>query len=147
MQRTATHCNTMQRQHIDLVRRWLRRKIQLEVQEKASFSSRGLREVLGFTFFQHAATYRNTLQHTATHCNTLSVGLCLFVRPLAFAVSLQHIAHSTLHNTLQHTATLCNTLQHTTIHYNTLQYAVTHCLKYFFFSRGLRKVMWGGFDY
>jgi len=37
-------------------------------------------------------THSNTLQHTATHCNTLQ------------------------HNTLQHTATHCNTLQHTATH-------------------------------
>jgi len=78
-----------------------------------------------FNTLQRTATH--TLQHTATQCNTLSVGLCLFVRPLAFAVSLQHIAHSTLHNTLQHTATLCNTLQHTATLCNTLQHTTTHC--------------------
>jgi len=44
----------------------------------------------------------NTLQHAATHCNTL-----------------QH-THS---NTLQHAATHCNTLQHT--HSNTLQHTAT----------------------
>ena len=145
MQRTATHCNTLQQQHNDLVRRWLPRKIQLEVHENAFFSWRGLREVLGFTFFQHNATYCNTLQHTATHCNTLPAGLCLFVRPLSFTVSLQHI--TTHCNTPQRTATHCNTLQHSATHYNTLQHAVAHCLKYFPFSHGLRKVIWGGFDY
>ena len=44
-----------------------------------------------------------SLQHTATHCNTL-----------------QHTAI-----TLQHTATHCNTLQHTATHCNTLQLTAT----------------------
>ena len=49
-------------------------------------------------------TCEYTLQHTATHCNTLqhrvySVWVCSLV--------------STHCNTLQHTATHCNTLQHT----------------------------------
>jgi len=43
-----------------------------------------------------------TLQHTATHCNTL-----------------QHA--------LQHTATHCSTLPHTATHCNTLQHTATHC--------------------
>ena len=57
---------------------------------------------------QHIATHCNTLHHTATHCNTL-----------------QHTA--THCNTLQHTATHCNTLQHTARHCNTLQHTATHC--------------------
>jgi len=45
----------------------------------------------------------NTLQHTATHCNTQ----CL----VCFRISLRktHL----MSQTLQHTATYCNTLQHT----------------------------------
>jgi len=43
-------------------------------------------EYRGIESLQHTATYCNTLQHTATHCNTL-----------------------------QHTATHCNTLQHNVI--------------------------------
>jgi len=55
-------------------------------------------------------TCEYTLQHTATHCNTLqhrvySVWVCSLV--------------STHCNTLQHTATHCNTLQHTATHCNT----------------------------
>jgi len=44
-----------------------------------------------------------TLQHTATHCNTLQ--------------------HTDVHDvcTLQRTATHCNALQHTAMHYNALQ--------------------------
>jgi len=56
----------------------------------------------------------NTLQHTATHCNTL---------------------RSRRRQTVQHTATHCNTLQHTATHSahggdrqcNTLQHTATHC--------------------
>jgi len=46
---------------------------------------------------QHTATYCNTPQHTATHCSTL-----------------------------QHTAAHCITLQHTATHYSTLQHTATH---------------------
>ena len=57
---------------------------------------------------------RNTLRHTATHCNTL-----------------QHTVH--IHSTdaqfraSEHTATHCSTLQHTATHCNTLQHTATHC--------------------
>jgi len=74
----------------------------------------------------------NTLQHTATHCNTQVV--VEVVHPNA---QLQQTA---VHcNTLQHTATHCNTqvvvevvrpnaqLQHIVIHFNTLQCTATHC--------------------
>jgi len=53
--------------------------------------------------------------HTATHCNTRQ-------HP---CITLQHTA--THCNTLQHTATHCNTLQHTATHCNTRQHAATHC--------------------
>jgi len=63
-------------------------------------------EVPSVCFCLHATAAlwmrRNTLQHTATHYDTL-----------------QHIC-----NTLQHTATHCNTLQHTAAH---LQHTTTHC--------------------
>ena len=95
LQRTATHCNTLQH----------KKKI-------AEIANR---------------THCNTLQHTATHCNTL-----------------QHTATQKMNsrncklNTLQHTATHCNTLQHKkklqklqiehiATHCNTLQYTATHC--------------------
>ena len=57
---------------------------------------------------QHTATHCNTLQHTATHCSIL-----------------QHTA--THCSTLQHTAAHCNTLQHTAAHCNTLQHTAAHC--------------------
>ena len=86
-----------------------------------------------FHTLQHTATHCNTLQHATalregnqslfTHCNTLQ-------HPAAHCNTLQHTA--TPCNTLQHcakeirafshTATHCNTLQHITTHYNTLQH-------------------------
>jgi len=57
---------------------------------------------------QHTATHCDTLQHIAPHCNTS-----------------QHTA--THCNTSQHTATHCNTLQYTAAHRNTLQHTAKHC--------------------
>ena len=53
------------------------------------------------------------LQHSATHCNTVT--------------TLHRL--KTMHKSLQHTATHCNTLQHTATHCNTLlqHTAATHC--------------------
>jgi len=75
---------------------------------------------------QHTATHCNTLQHTTTHCNTLQHTLQQ-LRNSAVPITQQHTA--THYNTLQHTATHCNTLQctatriavHTVTHCNTLQ--------------------------
>ena len=72
-----------------------------------------------FAFFLYeldAGTHWNTLQYTARHCNTL----------LSFYKNrtLQHVA--THCNTLQHTATHCITLQHTATHCNTLQHTAAH---------------------
>jgi len=80
----------------------------------------------------------NTLQHTATHCNTLQhadVPYTMGIKQqkqmgdqaLPLFNTLQHTA--TYYNTLQHTATHCNTLQHTATHCNTLQHAdVSHTM-------------------
>ena len=71
----------------------------------------------------HRSRRRQTLQHTATHCNTLQ------------HTPLTEETDSATHcNTLQHTATHCNTLrsrrrqtvQHTATHRNTLQHTATH---------------------
>ena len=82
----------------------------------------------------------NTLQHTATHCNTFE-NVCSTLQHTA-TTSLQHTA--THCNTLQHTTTrqrmsaahcnmlqqhFCNTLQHTATHCNTLQH-VRECLQH-----------------
>ena len=63
---------------------------------------------------------------TATHCNTLQhTAPCLPANHIQSTDSLQHTA--THCNTLQHTATHCNTLQHSATHCNTLQHSATHC--------------------
>ena len=61
----------------------------------------------------------NTLQHTATYCNTRQHAAMYRKRRLCV-----YYAHC---NTLQHTATYCNTLQHTATHCNILQHTATHC--------------------
>jgi len=67
---------------------------------------------------QHTATHGNTLQHTAIHCNTRH-----FYRH--FEVTLQH---TTTHcNTLQHPATPCNTLQHPATHVTFIDTLRLHC--------------------
>jgi len=87
-----------------------------------------------------AARY-STLQHTATHCNTLPYTATLTHSHSAASHcdTLQHTA--THYNTLQHshtctlphrTVTHYNTLQHSThshfaTHRNTLQHTATHC--------------------
>jgi len=56
------------------------------------------------------ATLYNTLQHTATHCNTLK------------EIANQHSTMDCLELPLsKHSATHCNKLQHTATHCNTLQ--------------------------
>jgi len=66
---------------------------------------------------QHTTTHCNKLhQHTTTHCNTRSSKITAEGRSHASLPTLQHTA--THCNTLQHTATHCNTLQHTATHCN-----------------------------
>ena len=70
-------------------------------------------EISWNTSMQHTATHCNTLQHTATHSKCLETRLwssCLWSQ-------YRHIANIATHcNTLQHTATHCNTPQHTATH-------------------------------
>jgi len=73
----------------------------------------------------------NTLQHTATHCNT---HVPLVVSILSASIQFKNSATSFMFvtsNTLQHTATHCNTLQHTrtvgSVESNTLQHTATSC--------------------
>ena len=137
MQRTATHCNTLQHT-----------KIQKQ-SESARFSS-----VILYCTIQNTATHCNTLQHTATHKYSKAGRVC----SLLFS---HFVLYNTKHcNKLQHTAKhkycntqkfksraslllrssvrcvavcyrCCNTLQHTTAHQhtatncNTLQYKMT----------------------
>jgi len=73
---------------------------------------------------------KETLQHTATHCNTLQQN-CHTLQPSATGV-LQVVGrvgglfNKELHDTLHHIASYCNTLQHTATHCNTLQHTATH---------------------
>ena len=101
---------------------------------------------------QRSATFCNTLQHTATHCNILHMHWTesVWYNMLYTATHCNTLQHTATHcNTLQltathcntlythwsefvcynaqSTATHCNTLQHTKTHYNTLQHTATHC--------------------
>jgi len=66
---------------------------------------------------------RNTLQHIATHCNTL------LHEQSAYVVTTHGMYPQLMCscNTLQHTATDCNTLQQTATHCNTLQQSYNSC--------------------
>jgi hypothetical protein len=79
---------------------------------------------------QHTATHCNTLQHiinTATHCDTLQHTAarckCLFSCETAIPYNILHC------NTLQHTATHCNTLQLSYFRHNRqpIRHNVSHC--------------------
>ena len=84
--------------------------------------------------YGHIYSHCNTLQHTATHCNTSADALC----QLAVAYVYEHMySHC---NTLQHAATHCNTsahvlcqlavacvYEHIYSHCNTLQHTATRC--------------------
>ena len=92
---------------------------------------------------QHAATRRNTLQHTATHCTNFfcrDVSLmCDMSHPFVNDIYLCGATHScdphciTPHDTathcstLQHTATHCNTPHHTATYCNTLHHPAPYC--------------------
>ena len=98
------------------------------------------------------ATLCNTLQHSATHCNTLQTR-CNTLQPAAChrqgrlhrallwnrrqsaAYSLRWsglfcrsllLQHPATHCNTLHTATHCNTLQHTATHCNALEHTATH---------------------
>ena len=78
---------------------------------------------------QHTATHSDTLQQ---HCNTLCCSVTGNVVQVAskpeYTLQLCILQHNATHcNTLQHTATQCVTLQHTSTHCNTLQHTATHC--------------------
>jgi len=102
--------------------------------------------------------FRNTLQHTATHCNTQHTDPHSDLTHLRRQCMLRRFVASTRlsvnYNTLQHTAIHCNTLQHipishisdakaccggswrvqgclyTATYCNTLKYTATHCNTY-----------------
>jgi len=77
---------------------------------------------------QHSATHYDTLQRTATHCNTAGEksgqGALTPLLPVESSTTLQHTA--THYNTLQHTAAHCNTQQHAATRSTPLQHAATH---------------------
>ena len=90
--------------------------------------------------FLSPATHCNTLQHTATHCNSFSHSLPFLSPSFSHTQCMWGTSTASHCNTLQHTATQCNTrtqcmwgttatpcntLQHTATHYNTLQHTVT----------------------
>ena len=64
----------------------------------------------------------NTLQHTATHCNTLQHTNCLSLLKKGRA----HGPPTSLHTEKHTIQTHCNTSQHTAIHHSTLQQRVSH---------------------
>jgi len=75
-----------------------------------------------------------TLQRTATHCNTRTFCLC-GLRVLCIRLPKAQDNAGPHCNTLQHIATHCNTLQHTATHCNALQHAYilpvwTPCIVY-----------------
>jgi len=62
----------------------------------------------------------NTLQHTATHCNTLQQTVMSDTHFI-----LNRLSKEKYCNTPRYTETHCNTLQHTATHYNTLNCQVS----------------------
>ena len=103
----------------------LQQGVALEVKRKVSDTLASIQK------YRHS----RTLQHTATHCNTLE---------RTVSDSLAIIKTQRCSRTLQHTARRCNTLQHTATHClrhaaiiktqrrsrthcNTLQHTATHC--------------------
>jgi len=109
----ATLCNTLQRSTAPYT------LLTASVGGSGVCATRSLR--------QHCpATLCNTLQHSATHCNTLDTlqhsghTATLWTH----CNTLDTLQHSTTpHNTLQHT---CNTLQRSATLYNTLQHHTHH---------------------
>ena len=84
------------------------------------------------TLQQHTATtHGNILQHTATHCNTRTIGRQWVWRSLACGIILRLSTLSQLH-THTHTATThCNnTLQHTATRIH-LRYCLNYSLTFF----------------
>jgi len=98
LQRTATHCNTLQHTTAHCNSQLLRRRKRAQYHEFTS---------------PHTPTHCNTLQHTATHCNTLQhTATDDFENERESSISrFYEPAHW---NTLQYTATQCNTLQQPT---------------------------------
>jgi hypothetical protein len=93
-------------------------------------------------FFWLLSLHCNTLQHIATHCNTLwgcrmlgAFFIAILIQVIALILCILEYSRnktiSQVHcNTLQHTATHCNTLQHTATHCQTHRHTSTqHTVK------------------
>jgi len=116
LQHTAKHCNALH----DTARYVVK-----TLQHREALQHRALKHVDDLPSLQHCKAMEtesscryilmcscNTLQHTATYCNTERRS------------TLTACPH---YNTVQNPATHCNTLQHTAALYNTLQHTTTHC--------------------
>jgi len=80
------------------------------------------------------AIHYNTLQRTATNCNTLQHSATHFW--ICTGMTTTHC------NTMQHTAPYCNILQHTATHCNTLQYTATLCNERQHIATHCNKLRW-----
>jgi len=114
LQHDATHCNGRSSQHLSLFLAQSNLTICGTLQHTATAILCNILHTLQQALEPASLPFYLsfnicTLQHAATHCNTLH--------------TVQHTA--THCNTLQHTATHCNTLQHTATHCNTLQHHAT----------------------
>jgi len=75
---------------------------------------------------KHTVTLYNTLQHTATHCNTL-LRVMLEKWSGQVRIGMRKMDGFRTFVRMQHTVTHCNTLQYTEAHCNTLKHTATHC--------------------
>jgi len=104
IERTATHCNTLQHTatHCNTLQHTATPCSSLQL-TATQFGVGSKDHGVHCNTLQRAETHCNTLQHTATHCNTV----WRVVEEVSSALQ-----HAEIHcNTLQHTATHCNSLQ------------------------------------
>jgi len=132
LQHTATRCNILQ--HPEDLQCAMRCGMAVRAcHARTRYAYRLCRRVMSHISMSHVTRlkmcvcehccHRNTLQHTATHCNYTATHCSTLQHMAAHCNTLQHTA--THCNTLQHTATRCNTLKHTATHYNTRQCRVS----------------------
>ena len=133
LQHTATHCNALQ--HTVWILSRAENLVAPLSTNHASTSHVGRTRTLSLsqTNYSWKGTHHNTLQHTATRCNTLQ-NWSRWTNPNSILVTnklfmKRHTNCSTAkqNKALQHTTTYCNTLQHTIIYRDTLQRTATHC--------------------
>jgi len=105
LQYTAPHCNTLQHT------------------QPLQDSFIGIEHIQVITL-QHTATHCNTLQHTATHYNTLQHTVTVTVTHCNTHCNKFNPCRTARNDLRIHTVSHCNTLhrQHSATHYNTL-----HC--------------------